>query len=114
VRLPPQVPDTVAAALLLTGRPIPASVALDVGLIGRIVPDGGALLTAREIADTIAANGPLAIEAILRTLHETQHLSEADAFAHETGYVGTAMASDDAEEGPRAFAEKRAPYFRRQ
>ena len=113
VRLRRQIPYTVAADLLLTGRHIPASAAKEIGLVARVVPDGHALATAREIADTVAANGPLAVEAILRTLRETQHMSEPDAFAHEAGYAGAVMASADAREGPLAFAEKRAPRFRR-
>src|SRR5208282_214679 len=71
VRLPRQVPYTVAADLLLTGRHISAAEALRVGLIGHMVPDGQALDTALEIAEKIAANGPVAVRAILRTIRET-------------------------------------------
>lgn len=113
VRLQRQIPYTIAADILLTGRHILAPEAKEIGLIGHVVPDGRALEKAQEIADSIAANGPLAVEAILRTLHETQHMSEADAFAYESGYTGTVMGSEDAKEGPRAFAEKRTPNFRR-
>jgi enoyl-CoA hydratase len=113
VRLQRQIPYTVAADILLTGKHIEAPEAKEVGLIGHVVPDGQALERAREIAATIAANGPLAVEAILRTLHETQHMSEDDAFAHEAGYTGAVMGSEDSKEGPRAFAEKRTPNFRR-
>ena len=66
-----------------------------------------------EVAETVAANGPLAVEAVLRTLHETGGMTEAEAFAHEDTYTGVVMASDDSKEGPKAFAEKRAPDFRR-
>jgi enoyl-CoA hydratase len=113
VRLQRQIPYTVAADILLTGKHILAPEAKEIGLIGHVVPDGDALAKAKEIAATIAANGPLAVEAILRTLHETQHMSEAEAFEHEAGYTGTIMASNDAKEGPRAFAEKRTPNFTR-
>src|SRR5512145_397557 len=67
VRLPRQIPYTVAADLLLTGRHITAAEALRIGLIGRVVPDGQSLPTALEIAGQIARNGPLAVQAILRT-----------------------------------------------
>ena len=66
VRLSRQIPYTVAADLLLTGRFVPAAEALDVGLIGHVVPDGQALDKALEIAETIAANGPLAVQAVLQ------------------------------------------------
>jgi enoyl-CoA hydratase len=113
VRLQRQIPYTVAADILLTGKHIPAPEAKDIGLIGHVVPDGQALEKALEIGGTIAANGPLAVEAILKTLHETQHMSEAEAFAHEADYTGAVMASEDSKEGPRAFAEKRTPDFKR-
>ena len=113
VRLQRQVPYTVAAEILLTGKHITAAEAKEIGLVGHVVPDGEALAKAHEIARAIAANGPLAVEAILRTLHETQHMSEGEAFAHEAAYAEQVMASADAQEGPRAFAEKRTPAFRR-
>jgi len=113
VRLQRQIPYTVAADILLTGKHILAPEAQEIGLIGRVVPDGQALDTARGIASTIAANGPLAVEAILKTLHETWNLSEPDAFEYEAVYAAGVMGSDDSKEGPRAFAEKRAPNFQR-
>src|SRR5487761_588482 len=75
VRLPRQIPYTIAADLLLTGRLISAAQALQIGLIGHVVPDGQALATALEIAETIAANGPVAVRAILRTIRETEGIA---------------------------------------
>ena len=112
VRLPRQIPYTLAADLLLTGRHLTAAEALPIGLIGRVVPDGQALATALEIADVIAANGPVAVRAILRTMRETEGMPENDAFAIEAKLGMAVFASDDAKEGPRAFAEKRKPRFR--
>ncbi len=66
VRLVRQIPYTVAADILLTGRHITAAEALDYGLIGHVVPDGTALDKALELADQIAANGPVAVQAILQ------------------------------------------------
>jgi enoyl-CoA hydratase len=112
VRLPRQIPYTVAADLLLTGRHLSADEALRIGLIGRVVPDGQALATALEIADQIAANGPVAVQAILRTIRETEGMHENDAFKIEAQIGIAVFRSEDAKEGPRAFAEKRRPSFR--
>ena len=113
VRLRRQVPYTVAADLLLTGRHINAEEAKEIGLIGHIVPDGQALTKAREIAQRICENGPLAVEAILKTLHETDGMTEEEALAHEFTYGWAVFTSEDAKEGPRAFSEKRTPNFRK-
>jgi enoyl-CoA hydratase len=111
VRLPRQIPYTVAADLLLTGRHVTAEEALRIGLIGHVVPDGEALTRALELAELIAANGPVAVQAILRTIRETEGMAENDAFAIEAKLGMAVFASADAKEGPRAFAEKRAPHF---
>ena len=112
VRLPRQIPYTVAADLLLTGRHITAAEALSIGLIGHVVPDGQALGQALEIAAAIAANGPVAVRAILRVIRETEGIAENEAFALEAKVGMAVFASEDAKEGPRAFAEKRQPRFR--
>ena len=111
VRLVRQVPYTVAADLLLTGRHIRAAEALSIGLIGHVVPDGQSLAKALELAELIAANGPLAVQAILRTIRETEAMPENDAFKIDAELGMAVFASDDAREGPRAFAEKRPPNF---
>src|SRR5436309_8553795 len=84
VRLVRQIPYTIAADLLLTGRHITAAEALSYGLIGYVVPDGSALEKALEIAEVIANNGPLAVQAILRSIRETEGLPENDAFKIDT------------------------------
>jgi enoyl-CoA hydratase len=112
VRLPRQIPYTVAADLLLTGRHITAAEALSIGLIGHVVPDGQALEAALEIAAAIAANGPVAVRAILRVIRETEGMAENEAFTLEAKVGMAVFASEDAKEGPRAFAEKRRPRFR--
>ena len=111
VRLRRQIPYTVAAELLLTGRTMSAAEAKEVGLIGHVVPDSTALDKARELADQIAANGPLAVQAVLASLRGSANLGEADALAAELELGWPVYATDDAKEGPRAFAEKRPPRF---
>src|SRR5256885_4008802 len=112
VRLVRQLPYTLAADLLLTGRHITAAEALRIGLIGHVVPDGQALQAALETAGQIAANGPVAVRAILRTIRETEGMPENEAFSTEARIGMEVFRSDDAREGPRAFAEKRKPLFR--
>ena len=111
VRLRRQVGYAVAAEMLLTGEDISARRAQQLGLINHVVPDGQALTHARAIAARIAANGPLAVAAILRTLRETDSLPEAEAFVIEGRLGMEVMASNDAAEGPRAFLEKRPAEF---
>jgi enoyl-CoA hydratase len=111
VRLRRQIGYAVAAEMLLTGEDIGAERALQLGLINHVVPDGQALTHARTIAARIAANGPLAVAAILRTLRETESMPEAEAFVIEGRLGMEVMTSDDAAEGPRAFLEKRPPQF---
>ncbi len=111
VRLPRQIGYAVAAEMLLTGEDISAQRAHQLGLINHVVPDGAALNRAREIAERIAANGPLAVAAILETIRETEAMPETEAFAIDSRLGIQVMRSNDAAEGPRAFLEKRAPKF---
>ena len=111
VRLSRQIPYTVAADMLLTGRMVSAMEAKEVGLIGHLVPDGSALDRAMELAEQVAANGPLAVQAVLRSLRETRELPESEGLALELEIGMPVYATQDAQEGPRAFAEKRTPRF---
>ena len=113
VRMARQIPFTEAADILLTGKHVTATEALALGLIGHVVPDGPALERALEIAATVAANGPLAVEAVLRTLRETSGMTEEEAFAFELPLIRAVVSSEDAGEGPLAFTQKRAPDYRR-
>ncbi|MEJ5256393.1 MAG: enoyl-CoA hydratase-related protein, partial [Acidimicrobiales bacterium] len=112
VRLSRQIPYTVAAELLLTGRFMPAEEALRVGLIGHVVPDGQALDKAREIAAQIAENGPLAVQAVLKSLRATREMPEKVGLAYELEIGSPIFLTEDAMEGPKAFAEKRKPQFK--
>jgi enoyl-CoA hydratase len=112
VRLRRQIPYCRAMDILLTGRHVAAREALDIGLIGRVVPDGQALAIAREVATQIAENGPIAVQAIKRSVLETEGLPEAEALARELEIGQPVFASEDAKEGPAAFAAKRKPQFK--
>jgi enoyl-CoA hydratase len=111
VRLRRQIPYAIAAEMLLAGEDLPARRACELGLVNHVVPDGQALAKAREIAQRIAENGPLAVKGILATLRETETLPEEKAFEIEQRHGMRVMASKDAAEGPRAFLEKRKPRF---
>jgi len=111
VRLRRQIPYAVAAEMLLAGEDLPAKRAYDLGLVNHVVPDGQALAKAREIADRIASNGPLAVAGILATLRATESMPEEEAFKIEMEHGMKVMSSKDAVEGPKAFIEKRPPVF---
>ena len=111
VRLPRQIPYTVAADLLLTGRHLTATEAKELGLIGHVVPDGQALEKAHELAGQIAANGPLAVQAVLRTIRDSEGKHEDECWADDARVGAAVFASADAKEGPTAFMEKRPPRF---
>jgi enoyl-CoA hydratase len=112
VRLRRQMPYAIAAEVLLTGEDLPAARAFELGLINHVVPDGQAVAKAREIAQRIADNGPLAVRSILATLRETEMLPEDKAFEIEQGYGMPVLMSEDGTEGPRAFLERRKPVFK--
>jgi enoyl-CoA hydratase len=109
-----QIPYTLAAEILLTGRHLMADEAQRIGLIGEVVPDGQALDRAREVATKIAANGPVAVQAVLKALRATEGVTEQKAMAIDSQIGMQVFMSDDAKEGPTAFMEKRTPEFKGQ
>jgi len=111
VRLRRQIAYAKAMEILLTGDHLSADEALEIGLINRVVPDGEALKEARLVAQRIAANGPLAVRAIKRSVQETEGMPETEALKREMEIGLEVLASEDAREGPRAFSEKRTPQF---
>jgi len=111
VRLPQQVPWARAMEILLTGDPVTASEALAIGLINRVVPHADLVPTALAIAGRICRNGPLAVRMIKQAVLEAYNHPWEEAFAIESKVSQSVLASDDAKEGPRAFAEKREPRF---
>ena len=111
VRMSRQIPYTLAAEYLLTGRHIPAPEAREVGLIGHLVPEGQALDKALEIGHQIAANAPLSVQAVLRSLRETREMTETDGLAFELELGYPIIGTDDAKEGASAFKDKRDPVW---
>lgn len=112
MRLRRQIPYCHAMEMLLTGRQLTADEAFAIGLIGRVVPAGEALSTAKEVASQVAQNGPLAVQAIKRSVMETEGLTEEEALKKELEIGWPILSTSDAKEGPKAFAEKRRPVFK--
>ncbi len=116
VRLGRQVPRRVAMEMLLTGRRMSAEEALRWGLFNAVVPAAELMATARALAEEIVAAAPLAIEATLQMLRDTEVMSVEESFAAMHGgklpTYERLLASEDAKEGPRAFAEKRDPVWK--
>lgn len=110
-RLGRQIAYADAMKLLLTGDPISAEEARRIGLINEVVPAAELRDRAQEIAETVVANAPLALQAIKQTVLGTHTLDWPEAFAAEGKAAGAVMRSADAREGPRAFKEKRPPKF---
>ncbi|WP_219601685.1 crotonase/enoyl-CoA hydratase family protein [Nonomuraea indica] len=111
VRLPRQIPYCHAMDLLLTGRAVTAAEALSMGLVNRVVPDGRALAVALEVAADVAASGPLAVQAILRTYRDTLGMPEPEALKVSDDLGWPVIGSADAREGTRAFKEKRPATY---
>ena len=111
MRLKRQIPYAVAMEMLLTGRILDAEEALRWGLVTHVVPRGQGLAKALEIADAIAACGPLSVAASKASAIETGWLPEEEARPIEGRYAMQVTRSNDAREGMRAFSEKRTPTF---
>jgi enoyl-CoA hydratase len=114
VRLPKALPYQLAMQVVLTGDPLTAEVAHAHGLVNVLTEPGEALAGARELAARIAANGPLAVRVTKQIVMAAVGYSGEELFAAQKEAVELVMASADAKEGARAFAEKRAPVWKGQ
>ncbi len=115
LRIPARVPRAIAMEWLLTGRRITADEALRWGVVNRVVPATDLLSTALDLADAVEASAPLAVAAVLEVVRETEGMRVDDAFRllreGDLPAYRAMQTSDDALEGPRAFAEKRSPQW---
>lgn len=111
VKLPRQIPYVKAMEYLLTGELFDAQEALSLGFINKIVPKGQTMAEAERYAELIAKNGPLAVQAVKKVVQATIGLPLKDGLAKELEYGIPVFMSKDAQEGPKAFKEKREPNF---
>ncbi|NMO03717.1 enoyl-CoA hydratase [Gordonia sp. TBRC 11910] len=114
-RIVAALPKKLGMEILLTGRAITAAQAADLGLVNRVVPDDEVVDAAVALAEEIAANAPLAVQASKRLaagIFDGEVPAETAQWAANTKEIVAVFSSKDAQEGPRAFAEKRAPVWR--
>jgi enoyl-CoA hydratase len=112
LQLPRRVPFNVALEMLLTGEPLTAVRAAEIGLVNRLTAEGAALEGALELAATIARNGPLAVAASKAIARGSDDWTFDQGWEEQAGIVGPVFASEDAREGATAFAEKRPPVWK--
>jgi enoyl-CoA hydratase len=110
-RLPARVPYGVAMEMALTSDPILAEQAQELGLVARLAEPGKAAEVALELASRIARNAPLGVAASKQIIRQTRGLTEEESWALQGPHLGKVFRSEDAKEGPRAFAEKREPKW---
>jgi len=111
MRLPRRVPYGVAMEMALTADPITAEQGLEYGLVSRVTERGEAADVAMELAARIARNAPLSVAASKQLLRETAGRTEAEFWEYQAPLMRDVFTSEDAKEGPRAFAEKRPPNW---
>jgi enoyl-CoA hydratase len=97
--------------MAITGDPITAEEAAELGLVSRLADRGGALDVALELAERVARNAPLAVAASKQLIKATQGVTEDEFWAIQRPLQERVFTSNDAKEGPRAFAEKRPPEW---
>jgi len=112
VRLPQQIPYAKAMEMLLTGELIDAGQALQWGFVNRVVPQDRLMEAAQKYAEIIVNNGPLAVQYVKRAVLENTGMSLKAGLNREMELAVPVFLSRDAQEGPRAFKEKRGPVFK--
>jgi enoyl-CoA hydratase/carnithine racemase len=110
--LPWLIPPRVAMEMLLTAEPISASRAYEVGLVNRVVPAAQLRATAEAMAKRIAGNAPLSVRAGKAMVYAAAEVGWTDALIEGDRHFEPAYLSEDAQEGPRAFRERRPPVWK--
>jgi enoyl-CoA hydratase/carnithine racemase len=105
------VPPRIAMQILLTGDPVSAARAYEIGLVNQVVPDEALIPATQALAERIAANAPLSVQAAKRTAYLSAQHQLGDAFDEAERIWEPVYLSADAQEGPRAFRDKRAPVW---
>jgi enoyl-CoA hydratase/carnithine racemase len=111
-RLPRMIPRALAAEMLLTGASIDADEAYRIGLVNKVVPPAELMPTAEAYAERIAQNGPLAVRAAKEAMIRGTSMTLDKGMKLELKLVDGLLGTEDAKEGPKAFAEKRKPVFK--
>jgi enoyl-CoA hydratase len=111
VFLPRRIPLAIALELGMTGDAIDARRAAELGLVNRVVHRDDVLRTAIELAERIAANGPLGVEATRKLMRAAASRTDEEIWALQSQIQPGVFGSEDAKEGARAFVEKRAPVW---
>ncbi|MDH6197661.1 crotonobetainyl-CoA hydratase [Mycobacterium frederiksbergense] len=114
-RIAEQLPRKVALEMLFTGEPMSSADALRWGLINQVVPDGTVLEAALKLAERITGNAPLAVQASKRVAYGADDgviTSDKDGWNRTSREFSTLLQSEDAKEGPLAFAQKREPVWK--
>ena len=111
-RLPRSIPRAWANYMILTGEQIDSAQAQQIGLVTHVVPDEELMVEARRIADIILSRGPLAVWAAKESMLRGQDLPLEQGLALEDSLGMSILRTEDAREGPLAFAQKRKPEFK--
>ncbi|MCF1592313.1 enoyl-CoA hydratase/isomerase family protein [Streptomyces muensis] len=101
----------VALEILLTGDPLSAARAYEVGLVNKVVPDADLRGETQALAERIAANAPLSVRAAKKTAYLSAHMGLTEAFDEAERIWEPVYTSQDAQEGPAAFRDKRTPVW---
>ena len=111
-RLPKRIPYHLAMELAITGKAWPATRFAELGLVNRITEPGQALTGALALAEEVLAAGPLAVRASKQIVQHAYDWTDSESWNNQREYVGPVMASEDLQEGLRAFAQKRLPVWK--